>query len=91
MHNISIQASKNIFFSLQEMVEPLRTMLEIITKYFLELTKPSDIALVPQPQDLGPTSSSQSTRSNDVNSLTSPAADRPLSSGYSSGGKSKSG
>nr|XP_022286983.1 probable ubiquitin carboxyl-terminal hydrolase MINDY-4 isoform X1 [Crassostrea virginica] len=75
----------------KEMVEPLRTMLEIITKYFLELTKPSDIALVPQPQDLGPTSSSQSTRSNDVNSLTSPAADRPLSSGYSSGGKSKSG
>lgn len=74
------------------MVEPLRTMLEIITKYFLELTKPGDVNLVPQPQDSDSMSSSQSTRNNDdASNLINPAADRPTSSSYGSGGKSRTG
>lgn len=76
----------------KEMVEPLRTMLEIITKYFLELTKPGDVILVPQPQDSDSMSSSQSTRNNDdASNLINPAADRPTSSSYGSGGKSRTG
>lgn len=76
----------------KEMVEPLRTMLEIITKYFLELTKPGDVILVPQPQDSDSMSSSQSTRNNDdAFNLINPAADRPTSSSYGSGGKSRTG
>lgn len=75
----------------KEMVEPLRTMLEIITKYFLELTKPGDLILVPQPQDSDSMSSSQSNRNNDASNLINPAVDRPTSSSYGSGGKSRTG
>lgn len=75
----------------KEMVEPLRTMLEIITKYFLELTKPGDLILVPQPQDSDSMSSSQPTRNNDASNLINPAVDRPTSSSYGSGGKSRTG
>lgn len=73
------------------MVEPLRTMLEIITKYFLELSKPGDLILVPQPQDSDSMSSSQSNRNNDASNLINPAVDRPTSSSYGSGGKSRTG
>lgn len=75
----------------KEMVEPLRTMLEIITKYFLELTKPGDLILVPQPQDSDSMSSSQPTRNNEASNLINPAVDRPTSSSYGSGGKSRTG
>lgn len=75
----------------KEMVEPLRTMLEIITKYLLELTKPGDLILVPQPQDSDSMSSSQPTRNNDASNLINPAVDRPTSSSYGSGGKSRTG
>lgn len=75
----------------KEMVEPLRTMLEIITKYFLELTKPGDLILVPQPQDSDSMSSSQPTHNNDASNLINPAVDRPTSSSYGSGGKSRTG
>lgn len=75
----------------KEMVEPLRTMLEIITKYFLELTKPGDLILVPQPQDSDSMSSSQPTCNNDASNLINPAVDRPTSSSYGSGGKSRTG
>ncbi|XP_061180433.1 probable ubiquitin carboxyl-terminal hydrolase MINDY-4 [Saccostrea echinata] len=73
----------------KEMLEPLRTMLEIITQYFLEMTKPSDVPMMSSSQDSRPVSSSQSSRNSDPNDLISPAADRPTSSGYSSA-KSKS-
>ncbi|XP_052708268.1 probable ubiquitin carboxyl-terminal hydrolase MINDY-4 [Crassostrea angulata] len=75
----------------KEMVEPLRTMLEIITKYFLELTKPGDLILVPQPQDSDSMSSSQPTHNNEASNLINPAVDRPTSSSYGSGGKSRTG
>lgn len=75
----------------KEMVEPLRTMLEIITKYFLELTKPGDLILVPQPQESDSMSSSQPTHNNDASNLINPAVDRPTSSSYGSGGKSRTG